>query len=104
MPTLKWNRRNSYTIPISTGDLVLYPGYNLNVDQSTLTEIKKHPIVKSLIEEDVLVEVIGNKDPNTEVEGIPVVDTVDEPLPAMPVQDRSAAKSKKPTKEDKEDN
>lgn len=92
MSTIRWNRRNSYQIDYVGGTLTLYPGINLAVDEEIVKEIKKHPIVKTLIEQGVLEVLLRTKEPTSDIEGIPVIDGLNEPLPVLPVGDRSAAK------------
>lgn len=94
MTTIRYNKRNSFAIPWSGGELVLFPGVNLAVPDRAAQEIKAHPICKALIESDVIEFLTRTQEPHLEIEGIPVLDRPDEPVPAMPVGDRSAAKSK----------
>lgn len=96
MVAVRYNQRNSFTFPTSRGDVTFYPGVNLNVDPDIWKEIRQHPIAKILLEQNLLEPLKSEPDPTLEIEGIPVVDRPDEPVPAMPIQDRSAAKTKKP--------
>jgi hypothetical protein len=94
MVALRYNKRNSFSIPLSTGDLVLYPGVNLAVNDHAWAEAQKHPITQLLMERGILEPLVSEPTPRLDIEGIPVIDRPDEPVPAMPVGDRSAAKVK----------
>lgn len=98
MVAIRYNKRSSFTFPTSQGELVLYPGVNLNVPDKLWAEIKRHPIAKTLLQLGELEPLTQEPSPTGEIEGIPIIDRPDEPVPAMPVQDRSAAKVKKPPK------
>lgn len=100
MTSIRWNLRNSYSIPTQAGDLILYPGVNLAIEPDIITEIKKHPTVKTLIEQGVLEVLLRTKEPTSDIGGIPVIDGLNEPLPVLPVGDRSAAKTKRIEKND----
>ena len=94
MVAIRYNARNSFEFPSSQGAIVFYPGVNLAVDDRILKELKAHPVTKVLLEQNILEPLISEPTPTLEIEGIPVVDRPDEPVPAMPIGDRSAAKAK----------
>ncbi len=95
MAAVRLNQRNSYSIPLPQGELLLFPGVNLAVPDDMVEAMKAHPIVKILIEQDTIEILTKTKEPTSDIEGIPVVDGKDEPLPVLPVADRSAAKQRK---------
>jgi hypothetical protein len=88
------SKRNSFSFPYAGGELVLFPGVNLAVPEAAVKAMKEHPVCKVLIEQDVIEFLTRTPDPSVDIEGIPVVDRSEEPIPVMPVSDRSAAKAK----------
>jgi hypothetical protein len=97
MVALRYNRRNSFEIPYPGGKLILFPGINLAVnDELWATHIHTHPIVQTMIEHDEIDVLVKPPKPTSDIAGVPVVDNKKmggEPVPVMPVQDRSAAKN-----------
>lgn len=95
MPSLRYNALNSFNVWFSQNrSLLLYPGVNLNVPQEYLDEAMKNPVFRAKVD-DGSIDIL-TKPPTTtlEIEGIPVMDvkTMDQPVPVMPIQDRSPAK------------
>lgn len=94
MTAIRYNKRNSFTLPWAGGDLVLFPGVNLAVPELAAKAMQEHPVCKVLIEQGVIEFLTRSPEAHLDIEGIPVVDRAEEPIPVMPVGDRSAAKVK----------
>jgi hypothetical protein len=98
MATVRYNKRNSFTVPLGMIELVLFPGVNIAIDDQVWEQAKAHPVVQSMIEIDEIEELVKSVEAKSDIEGIPVVDNPkmgDEPVPVLPVADRSAAKTVK---------
>lgn len=98
MATVRYNKRNSFTVPLGRSELVLFPGVNIAIDDQVWEQAKAHPVVQSMIEIDEIEELVKSVEAKSDIEGIPVVDNPkmgDEPVPVLPVADRSAAKTVK---------
>ena len=96
MASIRYNRRNSFTIPYVGGELVLFPGINLALEDELWAKLKAHPVVKLMLEHDEIEELVKAPTPTADIAGVPVVDNAKmdgEPVPVMPVGDRSAAKA-----------
>lgn len=94
MASIRYNRRNCFSIPHAMGELVLFPGVNLNVDDQLWKKLKVHPVVSLMIQSGEIDELSKGVDTSLDIAGIPVVDNPKmdgEPVPVMPVKDRSAA-------------
>jgi hypothetical protein len=94
--SIRYNRRNSFSIPYAGGELVLFPGVNLNVKDELWAKLKAHPVVSLMLQHDEIEEMIKAPVPTSDIAGVPVVDNAKmdgEPVPVLSVDDRSAAKT-----------
>lgn len=98
MASIRYNKRNSFTIPLGNAELLLYPGVNVGVNDELWARSIENPVVKLMLETGEIEEMIRPVEAKSDIAGIPVVDNPkmgDEPVPVMPVADRSAAKAAK---------